>query len=98
MIDQLLAHRDSISYAIAISSILLSMIVGYLFGYQSPEHLCAEYIVEAEQLTQVAHECNTQRTQCESKQAGGAVLSCAPICAKQVADALKNHTDIICED
>lgn len=98
MIDQLLAHRDSISYAIAITSILLSMIVGYLFGHQSPEHLCAEYIVEAEQLTQAAHECNTQRTQCESKQAGAAVLSCAPICAKQVAEALRNHTDIICED
>lgn len=98
MIEQLLTNKDSISYTIAISAIALSTVLGYLFGHQSPEQICAEYIVEAERLTESASECNKKLTACESKQAGACVLDCAPVCANQVADALLMHKSIVCED
>ena len=98
MIDQLFINRDSISYVMAISAILLSTVLGYLFGHQSPEQICAEFIVEAERLTETAGKCNQKLTACESKGAGACVLDCAPVCANQVADALLSHKNIVCED
>tara|TARA_X000000368_G_C22622930_1_gene533076 strand:- start:308 stop:604 length:297 start_codon:yes stop_codon:yes gene_type:complete len=98
MIDQLLMSRDGINYAIAISAIILSTVTGYFFGHQSPQQICAEYIVEAERLTETASDCNQKLTACESRGAGECVLDCTPVCANQVADALLTHKNIVCED
>ena len=55
-------------------------------------------MVQAEQQTQRASELNDKLTTCEATKAGGSVLACAPICAQRVREALRNHTDIVCED
>ena len=42
MFEQLLTNRSSIPYAIACFCIVLSVFIGYLFGYQEPGAVCAE--------------------------------------------------------
>lgn len=98
MIEHVLSNKDPISYSIAIIAITFSSIAGYLLAHQPPEQICAEYIVETEQLTEIASKCNQQLTECTSKGAGGCVLDCVPVCANQVADALLAHKNIVCED
>tara|TARA_B100001093_G_scaffold194799_2_gene187295 strand:- start:347 stop:643 length:297 start_codon:yes stop_codon:yes gene_type:complete len=98
MIEQLLANKDTIPYALACFCIVLAVVVGYMFGYQEPSAVCAEYIITADEQTKKAQELNTELTECESKKAGGCVLKCSSICDKQVLKALDNHKKILCED
>jgi len=98
MIEQLLAHRETIPYAMALCAIILAVFAGYLLGHKDPAILCSTYIVEAERQTAKAFECNRDLTTCKATKAGGAVIDCGPLCAERVSKALKNHKDIICED
>lgn len=98
MIDQLLANKETIPYAIACFCIVLAMVIGYLFGYQEPSAVCAEYIVKADRQTKKAQELNAELTECQSKGAGKKIIECGSICNKQVEQALKNHKDLVCED
>ena len=98
MIDQLLTNRDSISYVIACACIVLALVVGYMFGHQDPAVVCADYILEANQLTEKTLKLNQQLTECDAAHAGKQVLNCGGICDKRVQEALKNHKNLICED
>lgn len=98
MIEQLLSNRDSISYVIACACIVLALTVGYLLGKQDPAVVCADYILEANQLTEKTLKLNQELTECDAMHAGKAVLNCGGICDKQVQEALKNHKNLICED
>ena len=98
MIGQLLAHRETIPYVMALCAIVLSAVCGYLLGHQDPAVLCSTYIVDAERQTTKAFECNRDLTTCKATKAGGAVIDCGPLCAERVSKALKNHRDIVCED
>lgn len=51
MIDQLLSNKDTIPYALACFCIVLAMVIGYIFGYQEPSAVCAEYIITADEQT-----------------------------------------------
>ena len=95
---ELLAHRETIPYAMAVAAICLSAAMGYMLGHQDESDLCGVHMVQAEQQTQRASELNDKLTTCEATKAGGSVLACAPICAQRVREALRNHTDIVCED
>ena len=98
MIEQLLAHRETIPYAMAVAAICLSAAMGYLLGHQDESDLCKTHMIEAERQTKKASELNERLTTCEATKAGGSVLACAPICAQRVREALKNHRAIVCED
>lgn len=98
MIDQLLAHRETIPYAMALCAIILAVFAGYLLGHKDPAILCSTYIVEAERQTTKAFECNRELTTCKATKAGGAVIDCGSLCDERVSKALKNHKDIVCED
>ena len=98
MIDQLLANRDTIPYAMAIAAICLATALGYMLGNQDEAQLCAPHIIENERLTEQNSKLNAELTTCQAKGAGHAVLDCGPICAERVRHALKTHTDIVCED
>ena len=50
MIDQLLAHRDAIPYALAVGCIVLATAMGYLLADKDPAQVCAEYVVKVERL------------------------------------------------
>ena len=98
MIEQLLAHRDAIPYTLAVACIALAVAAGYLLASQDEAEICAPHMIESERLRTLASEQNEKLTRCESKGAAAAALSCSTVCAKQVSRALKNHTDIVCED
>jgi hypothetical protein len=98
MIEQLLNHRDTIPYALAIGAILLSSIVGYLLGQQDPLIMCAEYIVDVEECQSAQREQAMELAECKAKRAGGAVLDCEKRIKDAVDKALKNHKDIVCDD
>jgi hypothetical protein len=98
MIEQLLAHREAMPYALTIVAICLATVMGYLLGHQDEAQICASYVVEAERQTEKASQLNEELTTCKATKAGGAVLDCGPICAERVREALKNHTAIVCED
>ena len=98
MIEQLLANRDTIPYAMAIAAILLSGIVGYLLGQQDPLIMCAEYIVDVEECQSAQREQAMELTECKAKKAAGVVLDCEKRVKDAVDKALKNHKDIVCDD
>lgn len=98
MIEQLLNHRDSIPYALAIGAIVLAMTLGYMLGDKDPATLCAPYIVEVEQLTEKLSDLNEKLTKCQSKGVGQAAVDCQTVCASQVEKALATHKDIVCDD
>ena len=99
MIEHFLTQREqAVPYALAVGAIVLSVILGYMLGHTPAEQLCAEHIVEAQEQKKYAVELNEQLTACQAKKAGGAVLECKYICDDQVAKALKNHKDLLCED
>tara|TARA_Y100001973_G_scaffold47948_1_gene71334 strand:- start:474 stop:770 length:297 start_codon:yes stop_codon:yes gene_type:complete len=98
MIDQLIGHRDSVSYMIAAFAIIMATILGYMFGYQDPAQMCSMYIVEAERTTNQALKCNQELTACRATKAGGAVIDCGPMCTQRVEKALRDHKAIVCED
>jgi len=98
MIEQLFANKDTMPYAIACFCIVLALVIGYMFGYQEPSTVCAEYIVEAESQKTKALELNQKLTACMSKGAVESVLKCKSICDEQVKKALDNYKDIMCYD
>ncbi len=98
MIEQLLANRETVPYAIACFCIVLSMFIGYLFGYQEPGAVCAEYIIQERASTSKAIELNEELTQCKATKTGGAVIDCKRVCDEQTKKALDNYKAIACED
>ena len=101
MIDQFItgvSREHAVPYALAIGAILLSMTLGYLLGKQDPAVVCADYILDANQLTEKTLKLNQQLTECDAAHAGKQVLNCGGICDKRVQEALKNHKNLICED
>ena len=101
MIDQFItsvSREHAVPYALAIGAILLSMTLGYLLGNQDPAVVCADYILEANQLTEKTLKLNQELTECDAMHAGKAVLNCGSICDQQIQEALKNHKNLICED
>lgn len=98
MIEQLLANRDTIPYAMAIAAILLSGVVGYLLGQQDPLIMCSEYIINVEECQSAQREQALLLGECKAKAAGGAVLECDKRIKEEVEKALKNHKDIVCDD
>jgi len=98
MIEQLLSHKDTMPYALAIAAIIMATVLGYLLGHQDEAELCAPRLIEIERLTDQNSQLNADLTTCQAKGAAGAVLDCAPICAGRVREALQNHRDIVCED
>lgn len=97
MIEQLLANRDNVSYAIAITAIILSTFLGYIFGYQDPNAVCAEYIVDAKRSEEKAVKLLQELTECKASKAGGAVIDCKSFCDEQTSKALEAYKKI-CED
>ena len=98
MIQQLLANKDTVPYALALSAIILAATVGFLLGQQDPLVMCADYIVEAEQAEALQREQSMELAECKAKRAGGAVLDCERRIKGAVSVALKNHKDIVCAD
>ena len=98
MIEQLLTHRDTIPYAMALGAIILAASVGYLLGLQDPLLVCSEYIVNVEECQSAQREQALLLGECKAKAAGGAVLECDKRIKEEVEKALKNHKDIVCDD
>ncbi len=98
MIDQLLTNRNTVPYALSCFCIVLSMFIGYLFGFQEPGAVCAEYIIQERQATSKAIELNEELTLCKSTKKGGAVIDCKRVCDEQTQKALDNYKSIVCED
>jgi len=98
MIEQLLTHRETIPYAMALGAILLAASVGYLLGLKDPLLVCSEYIVNVEECQSAQREQALLLGECKAKAAGGAVLECENRIKEAVDKALKHHKDIICDD
>ena len=98
MIEQLLANRETIPYALAISAIILAVTIGYKLGAKDPTSVCSEYIVDLERYQKQAHDLNDELTRCKAKRAGGRVLDCVAICDKRVSKALDNYKEVVCSD
>ena len=98
MIEQLLANKDTIPYALACGCIVLAVVLGYLLGHQDPGAVCAEYIIQERQATSKAIELNEGLTECRAKKAGGAVIDCKRVCDEQTKKALDNYKTITCGD
>ena len=98
MIEQLLTNRNTVPYALACFCIVLSVFIGYLFGYQEPGAVCAEYIIQERASTSKAIELNEELTKCKSTKIGGAVIDCKRVCDEQTQKALDNFKEIACED
>jgi len=98
MIEQLLANKETIPYALACGCIVLAVVLGYLLGHQDPGVICADYIIQEQEATKKAIELNEELTECRAKKAGGAVIDCKRQCDDQVSEALNNYKAITCED
>ena len=98
MIEQLLTNRNTVPYVFACFCIVLSVFIGYLFGYQEPGAVCAEYIIQEREATSKAIELNEELTKCKSTKIGGAVIDCKRVCDEQTQKALDNFKAIACED
>lgn len=98
MIDQLLANKETVPYAMAIAAIVLAATVGFLLGQQDPLVMCADYIIKAEQAEALQREQSMELAECKAKKAGGAVFDCENRIKGAVSVALKNHKDIVCAD
>jgi len=98
MIEQLLVNRETIPYAIACFCIVLALVIGYMFGYQEPSAVCAEYIVQEREATSKAIQLNEELTLCRSTKTGGVVIDCKRVCDEQTKKALDNYKSIACED
>ena len=98
MIEQLLANKDTVPYAMALAAIILAATVGFLLGQQDPLVMCADYIVKVEQAEAIQREQPMELAECKAKRAGRVVLDCAKRIKESVDKALKNHKDIVCDD
>ena len=98
MIEQLLANKDTIPYALACGCIVLAVVLGYLLGHPDPGVICADYIIQEQEATKKAIELNEELTECRAKKAGGAVIDCKAFCDDQTKKALENYKKIVCED
>jgi hypothetical protein len=98
MIEQLLTHRETIPYVMALGAIILAASVGYLLGLQDPLLVCSEYIVNVEECQSAQREQALLLGECKAKAAGGAVLECDKRIKEEVEKALKHHKDILCDD
>jgi len=98
MIEQLLSHKDSIPYALAIAAIILATTVGYMLGKADPEVICAKYVVDLEQCEASQREQSLELAECKSKGAATQVFDCKAEIKKAVNKALKDHKDIVCSD
>ena len=97
MIERILFKQD-LAYAVIIGGVIICTTIGYLLGKQEPAVVCADYILEVEDLKVKKTKCDTELTTCKAKKAGKAALNCDSVCNKRVKTALDTHKDWVCND
>ncbi len=97
MIERILFKQD-MAYSMVIGGIIICLTIGYFLGKQDPAVVCADYILEVEDLKAKKTQCDTELTTCKAKKAGKAALSCDPVCNKRVKAALETHKEWVCND
>ena len=90
--------KDYIPYSVAGFGVILCLTIGYLLGKQDPAVVCADYILEVEDLKAKKSQCDTDLTTCKAKKAGKAALNCDSVCNQRVKTALDTHKDWVCND
>jgi len=95
---ELLASRETIPYALAISAIILAITVGYKLGAKDPTLVCSEYIVKVDRLQNDIDELTLRLARCEAKGAGGQALECGDKIKGAVSKALADYKDVVCSD
>ena len=98
MIDQLLAHRDAIPYALAVGCIVLAVAMGYKLADRDPAQVCAEYVVRVERLQKQVDELTLELTECKAKGAGQTAIDCQTKIKVLVSKALKDYRELVCSD
>lgn len=98
MIDYLTKQNDNVAYAVIGFIAFACFTLGYMFGFQPAESVCAEYIIDLDQKQKELLELNKKLTECEAKGAGKAVLDCSSICDKRVSEAIQNYKEVVCDD
>lgn len=98
MIDQLLAHRDAIPYALAVGCIVLATAMGYLLADKDPAQVCAEYVVKVERLQKQIDELTLELTECKARGAGQTAIDCQTKIKVSVSKALKDYREVVCSD
>lgn len=98
MIDQLLAHRDAIPYALAVGCIALAVAMGYKLADKDPAQVCAEYVVRVERLQKQIDELTLELTECKAKGAGQTAIDCQAKIKVSVSKALKDYREVVCSD
>jgi len=98
MIEQLLANRETIPYALAISAIILAVTVGYKLGVKDPSAVCSEYIIKIDRLQNDIDELTLRLARCEAKGAGDQALECGDKIKGAVSKALADYKDVVCSD
>ena len=98
MIEQLLANRETIPYALAISAIILAVTIGYKLGAKDPTSVCSEYIIKVDRLQNDVDELTLKLARCEATAAGGQALECGDRIKLAVSKALADYKDVVCSD
>jgi len=98
MIEQLLAHRDAIPYALAVGCIVLATAMGYLLADKDPAEVCAEYVVKVERLQKQVDELTLELAECKAKAAGQTAIDCQAKIKLSVSKALKDYREVVCSD
>ena len=98
MIDQLLAHRDAIPYALAVGCIVLATAMGYLLADKDPAQVCAEYVVKVDRLQKQVDELTLELAECKAKGAGQTAIDCQTKIKVSVSKALKDYKEVVCSD
>jgi len=98
MIEQILAHRDAIPYALAVACIVLATAMGYLLADKDPAEVCAEYVVKVERLQKQVDELELELTECKAKKAGQTAIDCQTKIKVSVSKALKDYREVVCSD
>lgn len=88
----------NIEYVIPMAFFVVGMLSGYLLGNTAHETECAQEIIDLADCRMKYKERGDELIKCRAEGAGGAVIDCAPICAKQVREALKNAQAWNCEN
>ena len=98
MIEQLLAHRDAIPYALAVGCIVLATAMGYLLADKDPAEVCAEYVIKVDRLQKQVDELTLELAECKAKGAGQTAIDCQTKIKVAVSKALKDYKEVVCSD
>lgn len=98
MIEQILAHRDTIPYALAVAAIILSMAMGYKLADKDPAEVCSEYIIQVDQLKKQVDDLTLELAECKAKGAGQTAIDCQTKIKVAVSKALKDYKEVVCSD